>query len=45
MNSTNYSLTKQELRNAHYYGELKTAAYQLAAEQLQRWREWKTVKI
>jgi uncharacterized protein with ParB-like and HNH nuclease domain len=42
MNSTNYSLTKQELRNAHYYGEFKTAAYQLAAEQLQRWREWKT---
>jgi len=42
MNSTNYSLNKQELRNAHYYGEFKSAVYLLAEEQLQRWRTWKT---
>ena len=42
MNSVNYPLNKQELRNANYYGEFKTSMYQLAAEQLTRWRKWKT---
>jgi hypothetical protein len=42
MNSTTYSLTKQELRNSEFFGEFKTAAYSLAAEQLERWRRWKT---
>lgn len=42
MNSTNYTLTKQEQRNALYFGEFKTSMYNLAAEQLQRWRKWKT---
>lgn len=41
MNSTNYTLNAQELRNATFYGEFKTSAYQLAAEQLHRWREWR----
>jgi len=42
MNSTNYTLTTQEQRNAQYYGEFKTSVYSLAAEQLMRWRKWKT---
>lgn len=42
MNSTNYELNKQELRNAEFFGEFKTSQYNLAAEQLERWRSWKT---
>lgn len=42
MNSTNYSLKKQELLNAEYFGEFKTSQYDLAAEQLVQWRAWKT---
>ena len=42
MNSTTYGLTKQELRNSEWFGEFKSAAYSLAAEQLERWRRWKT---
>jgi hypothetical protein len=42
MNSTNYILKPQELRNAEYFGEFKTSVYELASEQLHRWREWKT---
>jgi len=42
MNSTSYALNKQELRNAEYYGEFKTCVYELAAEQLHRWRRWGT---
>jgi hypothetical protein len=42
MNSTNYALNAQELRNAEFFGELKSSVYQLAAEQLHRWRKWKT---
>ena len=42
MNTTNYSLTKQELRNASYFGEFKSCVYLLASEQLHRWRQWKT---
>lgn len=42
MNSTNYHLNDQELRNAEFFGEFKSSAYQLAAEQLHRWRKWKT---
>lgn len=40
MNSTGVKLKNQELRNAHFYGELKTLMYELALEQLQRWRSW-----
>jgi len=42
MNSTSYALKKQELRNANFYGDFKTSVYQSAAEQLERWRKWKT---
>lgn len=40
MNATNYNLNKQELLNAQFSGEFKTSQYTLAAEQLDRWREW-----
>lgn len=42
MNSTNYTLKKQELLNSQYFGEFKTSQHELAAEQLERWRKWKT---
>lgn len=42
MNSTNYTLNKQELINAKYYGEFKTSAYGLATEQINRWKTRKT---
>jgi len=38
MNSTGYKLSKQELRNAEFYGEFKQTMYALANEQLNRWR-------
>ena len=41
MNSTGYKLNAQELRNAEFYGQFKTLAYQLATEQLNRWQNWK----
>jgi uncharacterized protein with ParB-like and HNH nuclease domain len=41
LNATGVKLTSQELRNAEYFGILKTSAYALAAEQLPRWRHWK----
>jgi Protein of unknown function DUF262 len=40
MNSTGVKLNPQELRNAEFYGEFKTSAYELATEQLNRWRDW-----
>lgn len=41
MNSTGMKLNKQELRNAEFYGAFKRLAYDLAYEQLERWREWR----
>jgi hypothetical protein len=41
MNATGVKLNDQELRNAEFYGVFKTLAYELAYEQLNRWREWK----
>ena len=41
MNATGYKLNDQELRNAWYFGEFKTSVYELASEQLPRWRDWK----
>lgn len=41
MNATGVKLNDQELRNAEYFGEFKASMYELASEQLQRWREWK----
>ncbi len=40
INSTGAKLNGQELRNATFYGEFKTLAFTLAAEQLNRWRTW-----
>lgn len=40
MNSTGVKLTRQELRNAQYFGILKQLIYNLAYEQLERWRKW-----
>lgn len=42
MNSTNFNLKGQELRNSQFFGQFKTSQYGLAGEQLQRWREWGT---
>ncbi|MDP2649296.1 MAG: DUF262 domain-containing protein [bacterium] len=41
MNATGVKLNDQELRNAEYYGDFKTSMYNLASEQLTRWRNWK----
>jgi hypothetical protein len=41
MNATGVKLNPQELRNAEYFGQFKTSMYQLAFEQLHRWREWR----
>ena len=41
MNSTGYKLNAQELRNAEWFGSFKTLAYELATEQLNRWRDWR----
>jgi len=40
MNSTGVKLNAQELRNAEWFGRFKTTAYQIATEQLNRWRDW-----
>jgi len=40
MNATGVRLNPQELRNAKYFGEFKSSMYELAYEQLPRWRSW-----
>jgi hypothetical protein len=40
LNSTGEKLNSQELRNARWFGECKTLMYELALEQLERWRKW-----
>jgi len=40
INATGVNLNGQELRNAKWYGEFKTLAYQLALKQLNRWIGW-----
>jgi len=40
MNATGVRLNSQELRNADYFGKFKTTMYEIAAEQLNRWRKW-----
>lgn len=40
MNSTSFTVNKQELRNSKFFGPFKTSVYNLATEQLQRWRKW-----
>ena len=39
-NATGVRLNAQEWRNAEFYGEFKTMMYELASEQLPRWRGW-----
>jgi len=41
LNATGEKLNHQELRNAAWFGEMKTLLYALALEQLERWREWR----
>jgi len=41
LNSTGYKLTLQELRNAQFFGPFKITIYELATEQLYRWRQWR----
>jgi hypothetical protein len=41
MNATGIKVNAQELRNAEYFGAFKTLVYDLAYEQLGRWRTWK----
>jgi hypothetical protein len=45
MNSSNYALNPQEIRNSQWFGEFKSSMYALAEEQLRRWREWRTFNI
>jgi uncharacterized protein DUF262 len=40
MNSTGLKLNDQELRNAEFFGAFKETVYELAVEQLDRWRAW-----
>jgi hypothetical protein len=41
LNSTGVKPNGQELRNAEYFGIFKGLMYDLAYEQLERWREWR----
>ena len=41
MNATGVKLNAQELRNAEFFDQFKTRIYELATEQLNRWRDWK----
>jgi hypothetical protein len=43
MNATGLKLNQQELRNAQFFGEFKTLMYELALEQLERWRNWRVL--
>lgn len=40
INATGLTVNGQELRNAKWYGEFKTLAYQLALKQLNSWKDW-----
>ena len=40
MNATGTTLNAQELRNAEFFGDFKNVSYELAYEQLERWRNW-----
>ena len=43
LNATGTKLTFQELRNAAWFGDFKTTMYDLALEQLDRWRSWRVM--
>jgi Protein of unknown function DUF262 len=40
LNSTGLSLNEQEIRNSEFHGSFKTLVYELAFENLDRWRKW-----
>ena len=40
MNATGLKLNNQELRNAQFFGEFKSIAFELSAEHLEFWRNW-----
>lgn len=40
LNATGERLSQQELRNAEFFGECKTLMYEIAIEQLTRWKKW-----
>jgi len=40
MNSTGVKLNEQEIRNAEFFGELKSSVYDAAFRNLERWRSW-----
>jgi uncharacterized protein with ParB-like and HNH nuclease domain len=40
LNSTGVQLTKQELRNAEFFGDCKSSVYQESPAQLNRWLKW-----
>ena len=44
MNSTGQKLNAQELRNAEFSGYFAQLAYEMALEQLDRWRQWEIFK-
>ena len=44
MNASGIKLNNQEIRNAIYTGPFKTTAYELAFEQVERWKKWKIFK-
>jgi uncharacterized protein with ParB-like and HNH nuclease domain len=44
MNASGVKLNDQEVRNAVYTGPFKTTAYELAFEQVERWKKWKVFK-
>jgi uncharacterized protein with ParB-like and HNH nuclease domain len=45
MNSTGVKLNAQELRNAEFFGAFKKISYEIATEQLNRWRDWKIFTV
>jgi hypothetical protein len=40
LNSTGLTLNDQEIRNSEFHGSFKTLVYELAFENLDRWRRW-----
>jgi len=44
MNASGVKLNYQEIRNALFTGPFKTTAYELAFEQVERWKSWKVFK-
>ncbi len=41
LNASGLKLTHQELRNAEFSGAFRFVSYELASEQLERWRKWR----